>query len=599
MKRSVLFAFAAAAVYAASMSCSSNPDPTGFEGSSSGASGNLGDGGPLFGGDSGPLSTERQCSSDLHQVLDGDGKVIKTCPLEQGCANGDCVAACDSAKANKSTIGCDYFAVAPDVITEGQGACFAAFIANTWGSAVKLTADRAGVPLNIAGMARIPAGSGQAITYKPLTNDEIPPGEVAILFLSRSGGLLTSCPAGVTPGYTSGLASVTGTGLGEGFHITASAPIVAYDIYPYGGGASAATSATLLLPTSAWGTNYVGVNAFRKSTLVAQANPFLEVVAAEDGTTVKVSPTAAIVGGAGVAATGKGVPQSYSLKRGQVLQFTQTAELTGSAIEADKPIGVFGGATCLSIDVGDAACDSAHQQLPPVKALGTEYVAVRYRNRFDGQEESPPWRIVGAVDGTTLTYEPSIPPGAPQTLAFGQVAEFKSPGGFIVKSQDDKHPFYMSAHMTGCASLPGGGLGDCRGDPEFVNVIPSAQYLRSYVFFTDPTYPETNLVLVRQKTATGYKDVNLDCVGTVTGWQALGANYEYARVDLVRGNFQKQGTCDNGRHEIKSDGTFGLTVWGWGSAASGGFSSQAVSYAYPAGASVKSINTVVVPAGPR
>ncbi len=601
MKRSALFALAAAAVYAASMSCSSNPDPTGFEGSSSGASGALGDGGPLFGGDSGPVSAERQCSSDLHQVLDGDGKVIKTCPLEQGCAAGDCVAACDSAKANKSTIGCDYFAVAPDVIAEGQGACFAAFIANTWGSAVKLTADRAGVPLNIAGMARIPAGSGQAITYKPLTNDEIPPGEVAILFLSRFGGALTSCPGGVTPGFTSGLASITGTGLGEGFHITASAPVVAYDIYPYGGGASAATSATLLLPTSAWGTNYVGVNAFRKSTLVAQANPFLEIIAAEDGTNVKVSPTAAIVGGAGVAATGKGVPQTYALKRGQVLQFTQPAELTGSAIEADKPIGVFGGATCLSIDVGDAACDSAHQQLPPVKALGTEYVAVRYRNRFDGQEESPPWRIVGAVDGTSLTYEPSIPPGAPQTLAFGQVAEFKSPGGFIVKSQDDKHPFYMSAHMTGCASLPGsgGGLGDCRGDPEFVNVIPSAQYLRSYVFFTDPTYPETNLVLVRQKTATGFKDVNLDCVGTVTGWQALGANYEYARVDLVRGNFQKQGTCDNGRHEIKSDGTFGLTVWGWGSAASGGFSSLAVSYAYPAGASVKSINTVVVPAGPR
>lgn len=50
---------------------------------------------------------------------------------------------------------------------------------------------------------------------------------------------------------------------------------------------------------------------------------------------------------------------------------------------------------------------------------------------------------------------------------------------------------------------------------------------------------------------------------------------------------------------MKSDGTFGLTVWGWGSAASGGFSSQAVSYAYPAGASVKPINTVVVPATPK
>ncbi len=553
------------------------------------------DTGPSF-GDSGVPGVGTSCSSDLHHVLDSEGNVIKTCPPDLGCAGGECVPACDSAKANKSTIGCDYYAVAPDVIEIGRGACFAAFIANTWESAVTLTVERAGQALNVAGMARIPSGSGQSITYKSLTNGELPPGEVAIVFLSRSGTSLTSCPSGVTPGYTAGLSSVTGTGLGEGFHITSSAPVVAYDIYPYGGGASAATSATLLLPTSAWGVNYVGVNAYRKSTAVTDADPFLSVVAAEDGTNVTLNPKAAIVGGAGVAGGAKGVPTTYSLRRGQVIQFTQPTELTGSAIESDKPVGVFGGNTCLSIDIGAFACDSAHQQLPPVDALGSEYVAVRYRNRFDNQEESPPWRIVGAVDGTILTYEPSRPLLAPQTLAFGEVAEFNSSGGFTVKSQDDKHPFYMSAHMTGCATLT---TSDCRGDPEFVNVIPSAQYLRSYVFFTDPTYPETNLVLVRQKTATGFKDVDLDCLGVVPDWKSITADYEYARVDLVRGNFQKQGSCDNGRHKIQSEGTFGLTVWGWGSSASGSFTSQAVSYAYPAGASVKPINTVVVTAGPR
>ena len=47
-----------------------------------------------------------------------------------------------------------------------------------------------------------------------------------------------------------------------------------------------------------------------------------------------------------------------------------------------------------------------HQQIPPVKALGHEYVAVRYRNRLSTLDEAPPWRIVGAVDGTTLTYDP-------------------------------------------------------------------------------------------------------------------------------------------------------------------------------------------------
>ena len=43
-----------------------------------------------------------------------------------------------------------------------------------------------------------------------------------------------------------------------------------------------------------------------------------------------------------------------------------------------------------------------------------------------------------------------------------------------------------------------------QGDPEFVNVIPPAEYLSSYVFFTDPTYPETDLVVVRTLGSGGF-----------------------------------------------------------------------------------------------
>ena len=537
------------------------------------------------------------CSSDLRSVVDNQGRVLQECPPDQGCADGGCVPACESADKNKSTIGCSYFVAAPDIISVGTGACFAAFVANTWVTPVKLTVERAGVPLSVSAMARIPAGSGQSITYTPLTNDEIPPGQVAVVFLSRFGSNLTSCPAGITPGYVAGPANVSGTGRGVAFNIKTTAPVVAYDIFPYGGGQSAATSATLLIPTSAWGKNYVAVNAYRKSTRVPEGNPFLQIVGQEDGTEVDFLPSAAIAAGGGVPASAANVTAKYTLGKGEVLQIGQAAELTGSAIASNKPIGVNGGASCLSIDVGDEACDSAHQALPPVNALGSRYVAGRYRNRYDGIEESPPWRLVGAVDGTTLTWEPSPPPGAPLTLANGQVFEVKSPGGFVVKSQDDKHPFYLSAHMAGCGTF--NNSGDCRGAPEFVNVIPPEQYLRSYVFFTDPTYPETNLVVIRSKVNGSFQDVELDCAGKLTGWQPIGADFELTRVDLVRGNFQKQGSCDNGRHEMKSAAPFGLTVWGWGSAASGIFSSQAVSYAYPAGASVKPVNTVVVGTGPR
>ena len=92
------------------------------------------------------------------------------------------------------------------------------------------------------------------------------------------------------------------------------------------------------------------------------------------------------------------------------------------------------------------------------------------------------------------------------------------------------------------------------------------------------------------------------CVGKLSGWAPVGASgqYEFKRVDLVTGNFAKVGTCDNGRHSAKSDVPFGLTVWGWGSKASKpAIMSEAVSYAYPAGASVQPINTIVIPPTPK
>jgi hypothetical protein len=546
-----------------------------------------------FGDDGRGSGCAPACSADLHSVVDCNNNVVSTCPADQGCANGACVDACASAAANQSSVGCDYYSVDPDIITEGTGACFAAYIANTWGAPISINVDRDGTQLDTSTFARVPTGAGQSITYSPLMGGMLMPNQVAILFLARFGSTLTSCPTGITPAVTATDAAVHGTGLGHAFHITTSAPAVAYDIFPYGGGQSAATSATLLLPTSAWDTNYVAVDAFAMSS-ITPGQPFIELVAQQDGTNVTIRPSVAIAAGNMVAAAAAGTNATYTLNKGQELQFTQSAELNGSPITADKPIGVWGGASCLNIPVGIQACDSAHQQIPPVKALGYRYAAVRYRNRVTGMEESPPWRIVGGVDGTQLTYSPATPAGAPTTLNLGQTAQFNAAGPFYVTSQDKDHPFYMSAHMTGCEQL--GNLADCRGDPEFVNIVPPDQYLAAYTFFTDPTYSETNLVFTREKKNGSFSDVTLDCAGTITNWQPVDSadTIEYARLDLVTGNFAPVANCNNGLHVATSAQPFGLVVWGWGSAATSPFVTTAVSYAYPAGASVKAINNVVI-----
>jgi hypothetical protein len=569
----------------------------------------VGDGGSR---ETGPGCT-KQCSPDLHQVLSCDDPphVLVTCPPDQGCGPAfTCIAACDAAAGDKSAVGCDYYSVPTDGYSKmaefdptagADGSCFAAFVTNTWSTPMHATLEWNGQQLDAAGYAYIAKGSGANIQYVPLSQSggAIQPGQVAIVFLSEYGGLNDDagvpnqdkilCPAGVQVAFTSQDIAVHGTGLGHAVHITTDVPAVVYDIFPFGGAASYISSATLLLPTDTWDTNYVAVTAWPGYALQGGlALPSgIDVVAMQDQTTVTLLPTAAVDPRGGVAGGAVHQPETYTLDRGQQLHVMQVADLSGSPIQADHPVGVWGGHYCMQIPgPGQPACDAAHQQTPPVKALGSRYAAVQYRSRVVG-EEKVPWRIMGMVKDTQLKFDPPVS-GAPATLQVGQLVEFWTDQQFVVSSQDDQHPFYLAAHMTGGTLAADGKT----GDPETVNVVPPAQYLSSYVFFTDPTYSETNLVLVRDQAADGlYKDVTLDCLGSpVSGWKTIGGStLQFARVDLQHMH-AAVAACDNGAHQMKSDAPFGVTVWGY---------DDYVSYAYPAGASLRPINHVVVPPVPQ
>ena len=256
-----------------------------------------------------------------------------------------------------------------------------------------------------------------------------------------------------------------------------------------------------------------------------------------------------------MAAAPAGKPATYTLMAGQFLQITQTAELTGSPIQSNQPVAVFGASAGMAVPLGQADIDSAQQQLPPVRALGHEYVAVRYRGRAGGQDESVPWRIVGAVDGTMLRWEPKAPAGAPTALGLGDVVEIRAPGPFVVESQGRRSPV-LPRRLHDRRRPAGRRPVRRRGRSGLGYVIAPAQYLDHYVLFTDPSYSETNLVLVRAPSLVdgSFADVMLSCAGAsgpqkVTGWTPIGA-YEYTRVDLVTGAFQSVGGCSNGRQEI-------------------------------------------------
>jgi hypothetical protein len=547
--------------------------------------GGRGNGGDDDGGGDGTCPV---CSEDKMSVVDCNGNV-RACPPEQGCSNGTCMPACEAAEKNNASIGCDYYGVDMDAAAgPPQDACYTVFIANTSQGQAHMNIEWNGSFIDLATYAKIPIGQGQSLTYGPYDPGKgLAPGEVAIVFLAYApaGGPLMGNVACPVPAAIGTDAQISGNGFGKAFHITTDMPVVAYQMLPYGGGKAAATGASLLLPTSAWSTNYVAVTAYDTEAppIAVAQGPSLNIVAMEDNTTVQMRPKSNIIGGGGLPAGTANQPYEIKLNKGEYAQLTQAAPLSGSPISSDKPIGVFGGHQIMSID---RCCgDHGEQMIAPVRALGFEYVAAPHADRKPGTEERV-YRIFGAVDGTDLTYDP--PGVGPATVALGQFHEIRTATPFTVRSQGSTHPFLMFTYMTGAGEQGEGGFGDA----DFVRIVPPAQYMSRYVFFTDPTYPFTVLTVVRTKKNGTFHDVALKCMGTIGGWQPVGTSgeFEITYVKLVDA-FVGQGGCNNGVNVMDSDAPFGVWVWGWGSEST---NTGWVSYGYPAGEGVLPINDVVI-----
>jgi hypothetical protein len=520
------------------------------------------------------------CSDDLHAVVDCGGGLVEMCDGAEACdpASNSCAPACEVMEDQEAPVGCAYVPSRLDSYPGASASCFAAVITNTWVAPAHVSISHGGADLAEEGFVYIPTGTGPGITYTPYDPAVgIAPGGVAVAFLEAPGGHV--CPAsaaldGTPPRY--------GTGVVDAFQLETDLPVTVHQITPYGGGAAALTAATLLLPTSVWATSNMLVD-HGAGTL---GQPISQVIAAEDDTTVTVFPTTAVVAGGGIPATAAGDPLEVVLQAGERLQLVQNTSLTGSIVESDKRVGVLGGATIAQIPNGTSYGDHIQQMIPPVRALGHEHAAVMHRPRVS---EPSYWMVVGVVDGTVLTYDHDV--GGPTEVGRGEQISFLSADAFLVESQDEDHPFLLFNEMTG-SGFASPGLAE-HGDPDWVLSVPPAQYRRNYVFFTDPTIPTTSLTVIRRAMGGEFFDVELDCAGALGDWTFLGDDLQWTYFDLSDGDFEGNGACALGAHEIHSEADFGLWVWGWGHPATSSFTSN-VSYGYPGGMGLSAINDIVL-----
>lgn len=534
-----------------------------------------------------------RCSRDFRKIVDGcdDTHVIEECSADQGCSQGKCVPACSAAA--DSTMGCEFAALPPPPNQEVIGSCFGAVIANMWGISAHVEASYGSDPIDMTQTARIVRTSESTVTYEPF-DGELQPGEIAAIFFAENATKenATPCPKGIVPAIRQE-AGQSGTLTSPVFQIKTTAPVSAYSFYPLGPNSGGTGTGTLLVPRGSWKTDYLATTAWKTTHYgVTDYFPTLQIIAAEDETEVTLVGSVPIEGnGAEIPGAGKGTPVTYRLNRAEQLQFQQFADLSGSTVHANKPVGLWTGHAQLRVpEDSTGQADLSATALFPLSAWGNEYALVPYQSRVaSGFPEEYLYRITAAVDDTAFTYEPTRPADAPSSLSKGQATMFMTREPFVVKSQDKDHPFVVHAYMTGAMFAQAAGYD---GDPEFSTVIPTEQFLGRYVFWVDPGWPSSHLVVIRSRDeGQDFKPVTLDCAGELGDWVPLGTSgkYEYTRPWMKkRGTLQTYGdkTCGGGRRELTSDGPVTVTVW-----TTDGFASAG----YPAGAGLRVVNSVPPP----
>ena len=500
---------------------------------------------------------------------------------------------CAQAAASKSYIGCDYW---PTVSSNSVWSIFdfTVVVANTQSTTANVT---------VTG----PGGVNQMVTVLPdqLTNIYLP-------WVPALKGVDGDNCGSVVP-----LAGSV-TAPKSAYHLVSSIPVTVYQFnaleYKGAGGPpgkdwsacpgntlckqpgapptaigcfSYTNDASLLLPSTAMTGNYRVTGEHGWSN--AMEGSYFVVTATQDSTavTVTLSTTANVIAGPGIAATGPGGTLSFGLNAGDVVEIVggrlDNSDLSGSLVQANKPIQVLAGMTCTDepIYVGDTnpaqACDHLESSVLPAETLGKDYVVT--------VPTSPHAAVIGAkvrfygnVDGTSLTYSPSQPPGCPSTLNAGQVVECvgtkacpytgqlgPAVANCVTESFEvmGNNAFAVSTFMLGGSITdPAAMVSMQLGDPSMSPMVATQQYRTRYIFLAPSDYTESYADVVAPPGTT----LTLDGATAAGMTTPVNSTYSVTRILLGPGN--------NGAHVLTGTNPFGVQVIGYG---------NYTSYQYPAG----------------
>jgi hypothetical protein len=530
------------------------------------------------------LPGDTRCEGDLVQLCDPAGAGwldYDDCATKGGglsCFHGVCIDPCSDDFKFNTNMGCEYWAVDLDQTSEGgsDNSPFAIVVSN---------------PGTTASTTVTLSKNGAEIESR-----EVAPQELHIFNLDPH--------------------NVDGTMQAQrAYRIKATRPIIAYQFNPLENVGVFSNDASMLIPQNSLGTAY-RVLGWPERT--GELRAYVTIVGSEVDTQVTFTSTANTRSGGGVPALSPGGVFTTTLQPYEVLSIETNGteeDLTGSFIEASKPVAVFSGHECANVPYASACtggtcasapqwscsspndcpvvccCDHLEEQLIPISAWGKTYIGARSYRR---NNEPDYWRVVASVDLTTVSVNPPVA-GIP-TLMAGEVYEFKAIDSFVLSANQPVlvGQFLASEHAPdpyvgtcGAGIFPGFGActhnsepcfsdSDCSdtleigdagvGDPAFILSVPIEQLRDDYVFLAPNKYASDYLSIYAQT------DTSITLDGqSIDGqdWKAISGDWRQLTL-LVQ----------DGVHRMAGTAPFGVMVHGF---------DEYVSYGYPAGMNVTNL----------
>ena len=304
----------------------------------------------------------------------------------------------------------------------------------------------------------------------------------------------TAIPTDLIPKTGADDCRITAEGLfTKGIHIVSDVPIVAY-AHTYGVYSS---GATMLLPVETYSYTYYSVNSEQDSN---NSYSWFYVVASEDNTTVRITPSRPTSGG-----QAQNVPFTVNLNKGEIynvmgrINGNSSFDLSGSKIQslpgADgicHPVGVFSGSSrtyiCSGPDPFNSGSDYIMQQVFPLNAWGVKYITAPTSKSTGAATLNPNKYRVYVRDANTLVRKNGV-------LLTGLVNnifyDFLSvTAGDVITATK---PILMAQFIPSANGCGTTGL----GDPEMFITSPVEQAINKIVFYnTDKQSIAANYITI-------------------------------------------------------------------------------------------------------